>query len=272
MEKSKFRSKAILTATVIMAACLTFQDADAKRRDRNAPRTNNNTTVVSGDVSSSPQRAYAALLSQKQSLEREADNLTAQMSGAKRSRINKLTKQLDAVNAQLVVVERKMAAYPRSITDPSYRAEQEQQSSVQGDLRRELDQRTAVKMAELDFDNRPATSDDPELQRAYRLYQQYGEEAFTREEVAPHAGVAYRVQIATGLPGHTNSFRGVSDVMEVDNGKGTSVYYAGTYTSYDAAQKACREIRESTRYKDALVVAMDGNRRISIEEARRQLR
>ena len=274
MEKRKTSTKAILALTLFAAAAFMTGCTSTKRNASsfdNVPARSGgyNSSTVSDGPGNSIQKAYASLYTQQQALMRQADNLAAQMSGATRSKANKLAKELNSVKSELAVVERKMAAYPRSVTDPNYRSEQASQP-MSSDLQDKLESLTNAKIAAEDFDNKPIVSDDPELQKAYRLYQQLGDEAFTRQEAAPLTGVVFRVQIATGLPGRKSSFSGINDIYEVEGGKGLSAYYSGAYASYEAAQQACRDIRANTRYKDAFVVAMDGDKRVSLDEARRR--
>jgi|GEM_PF-3770171 len=289
MKQKKYSNRAFLLAGIFALMALAITDVHAQRRSRgnsydNTPATSNthrsggrtsntggsNNSMVSQGPGSVAQRTYASLYTQQKALIREADNLSAQISGATKSKARKLTKQLAKVNSELTIIERKISTYPRSITDPNYYAEQPAEENS-GDLQRKIESLADEKLAAQDFDNTPMVDDDPELQRAYRMYQQFGEEAFTsQEEETPRA--VYRVQIGTGLPGHASSFKGVDNVYEVDNGKGSSVYYSGSFRDLATARDACNKIKGSTRYKDAFVVAMNGDKRISLEQAKNLIR
>lgn len=247
-----------------------YAPAREDNRSAKAPRKSNNAfsnqTVISGVSSLTPaERSYLTLQSEQSSLESEISNLTNQLSGAKKGKTKKLNKKITELSSKLTAVERRMAAYPRSITHPAESVSYENEDQ---EFRRQLDEKISQKVAEQDFDNEPLEDvGDPEIEKAYKIYREGGEEAFL-DNLPEAGGVVYRVQVGSGRRNSGSSFRGVSNIKEVGRSDGTATYYSGSFKTYDQAKAACATIRSTTRYRDAFVVAMVGDKKISLSEAK----
>ncbi len=84
--------------------------------------------------------------------------------------------------------------------------------------------------------------------------------------------VVYKIQIkssANELKVTDPFFKWVKDELEMYGEKGNYKYTVGRYNSYAEAQKQANTLRKSG-YKDAFVVAFKNNKRIDINEARKQ--
>ena len=83
------------------------------------------------------------------------------------------------------------------------------------------------------------------------------------------AGVRYRVQFCTAtrdMKAGDPDLHGIKDIHVARSGK-YYMYTAGDYTTLAEARQRCNKIKESTRFKDAFVVAIYRGERITLERA-----
>ena len=86
---------------------------------------------------------------------------------------------------------------------------------------------------------------------------------------ATTSGVRYRVQFCTAtreMKAGDPDLQGIKDFHVAPSGK-FYMYTAGDYTTLADARQRCKKIKESTRFKDAFVVAIYKGERITMERA-----
>lgn len=84
-------------------------------------------------------------------------------------------------------------------------------------------------------------------------------------------GLRYRVQFCTAqrvMKAGDPDLGGIKDFHYTQTSAGYA-YSAGDYTSRQEAQKRCNTLKQTTRFKDAFVIALYNGERISMDEARR---
>lgn len=88
-------------------------------------------------------------------------------------------------------------------------------------------------------------------------------------EVAPDKEIRFRVQFASSSKKKSLAkFNDIEDVR-VYKHNGIFKYTSGNETSYDAAIRRQNELRLSKKYRDAFIVAFQGDQRIDLDEARK---
>jgi N-acetylmuramoyl-L-alanine amidase len=122
----------------------------------------------------------------------------------------------------------------------------------------------------------------------YRAFKEYKEEVERSDNKAeiykpqeppvitqkPAPVIYYRVQVAsfpTSIPSNYNKLKGLKDVREYYH-DGKYKYTEGNYKSLDEAITRQNQLKKDKKYKDAFVVAFDGDKRISIQEAEELLK
>ena len=90
-----------------------------------------------------------------------------------------------------------------------------------------------------------------------------------KQNSQPAAGVRYRVQFCTAtrdMKVGDPDLQGIKDFHAARSGK-FYMYTAGDYASLAEARQRCQKIKETTRFKDAFVVAIYKGERITMERA-----
>ena len=211
---------------------------------QNAPKplpADPNATIVRGTprskLSPAEQLAYN-LTQQRAELQEQVDLLGAELKTARGSRARKITKELDLLADQIAVIDRKLEGLPK----PGSSSTEESENKT-SDLK------------EYEFET-PATD---------RYVAQSQEQPQTDNRVS------YRIQISVTARPNESAFASLGNVQMVQRSDGKYAYYYGSYPTYTEAQNACKRLRSSSSYRDAFVVATQGTRRISMEEAARLL-
>ncbi len=84
-------------------------------------------------------------------------------------------------------------------------------------------------------------------------------------------GLRYRVQFCTAqrvMKAGDPDLGGIKDFHYTQTSAGYA-YSAGNYTTRQEAQKRCNTLKQTTRFKDAFVIAIYNGERIGMDEARR---
>lgn len=260
----------ILASTIALICFVLPSNAEVLSSVKNQVQ---QTNVASVSGTNSADQVYRNLLAEQAVVGEQISALSLSLHTASASKAKKINKELAILTDQLVVIERKLAAFPVSVVNPSVR-------TTSGDVDQAfintMDSVAAVRIAQSNpFQGR--LSSDPDLERMYRAY--ISENGGNMPSVAMVDGLSitttqmnsaatgdkvYRVMIAIGqsqLP--MSSFNSLGDVIEqrVANGY---VYYQGAYSSLSEAQTACNRILAAGKFRDAFVVAMVGNRRVPL--------
>lgn len=247
--------------TLTLLCLITVNYASAQKRRSNTI-VDANQTVVTSQAGSYTDREYGTLTAQRESIQCQIDLLSAQLQSSSKSKAKKLTKQLNALADEMSQLERRMEAYPESVRNPGTASAATAESIDQD---REFERQLQAKAEELNRatdESQFLRSDDPEIAKAYRQYQNHGDDYDPSDNETPR--ILYHVQVGQGKRGQRTSFRGINNVSEIPQPNGTSCYYAGSYPTLSEAKRACSTIRSSTRYRDAFVVATDNGKRIPI--------
>lgn len=267
--------KSLIVYIISIGIALYSLPCDAKR----PVKTFGAVAAVAG--TNSVAQLYAELKRQQVEIGSRIADLSTQLHTASKSKAKKITKQINLLTDELVAVERRLAAFPVSVTDPSSRP-----NTIDHDkklFRQELDSIAAIRVAQSDpFAGR--LSSDPQLDKMYRDYlassggkvikveEEHNQlEAESKSQSSTFkndnipAGTVYRVMIAiskTKIP--TSQFSSLDNVLEQSMPSGGYVYYQGSYESIDQAQQACNKILAARHFRDAFVVAMNGTRRVPL--------
>lgn len=219
--------------------------------------------------SSTQKGVYNSLLIDQTNLSEQIGILSSQLQGVSAGKAKKISNQINDLTAKLAAVERQMDAFPESIKNPNY------QPVV------EVDEVFAKKMDALASQMNAATdpyagtiSSDPELEALYR--QHLSENGYSTHSGGSISGASrsisgsdaltYRVMIAiskSALP--KSAFTGLSDILEQRTSNGGVIYYQGSYQSKSEADRACTSILAAHKFRDAFVVAMEGDRRVPLK-------
>ena len=90
-----------------------------------------------------------------------------------------------------------------------------------------------------------------------------------KKEVAPDQVIRFRVQFASSSKKKSlEKFNNIEDVRVYEH-NGAFKYTSGNESSYDAAIRRQNELRLTKKYKDAFIVAFQGDERIVLNEARK---
>lgn len=222
--------------------------------------------VATSSGTQSTQQVYNNLLDQQQNIGLQISTLSLQLHSASASKGRKITHQINLLNDNLVVIERKLAAFPSKYTGVS-NPNAEHIATVDRSFADQLDSIATVRVAA----NNPFAgqlSQDPELDRMYRAYlKTYGDgTSYSNQVAGDRKGVVYRVMVSISKARLSLAqFAGVPDVMEQAMPSGGYAYYSGQYGSLDEAQGACDQILSRHKFRNAFVVAMEGNRRVPIK-------
>ena len=115
------------------------------------------------------------------------------------------------------------------------------------------------------------------IYRAFKEYKMAAEDPSNKARIAkgskaadsPKQNISYRVQFASSSKEKpTSKFRELDDV-KVYKHNGIYKYTSGNERSYQEAIKLQNKIRLNRKYRDAFIVAFDGEERIDVNEARR---
>lgn len=238
------------------------------KKSRNAPLQN---TPLSGlGVGSQTRRDLEVLQAKKSELEMKIENLTKNINDSKESKARKYRKELLAAQSEFDAVTRIISNYPQSMTDPSF--EHVEPATETDAIRIQMEQKAEQKMAEMENADILEDETDPEIRRAYQKFQNTGGyDDDQGDNVRPEV-TYFTVQIGSGKSGQAKTFRGLTETVEEHRVKNSHAYTTGRYTSLSQAKSVCQEIKSSTRYRDAYVVAFSNGERVSLDEAARLLR
>ena len=90
-----------------------------------------------------------------------------------------------------------------------------------------------------------------------------------KKEVKPGQAIYFRVQFASSSKKKSiEKFNDIEDVRVYEH-NGSFKYTSGNEASYDAAIRRQNELRLSKKYRDAFIVAFQGDKRIDLDEARK---
>lgn len=212
-----------------------------------------NATVVRGTPRSrlSPAEQLIFNLNQRRAeLQKQVDLLGGELKTARGSRARKITKELNILADQIDVIDRKLAAVPKTPTIPeAYSSGRPFSHFVDSLVDKRIEEEGYVK----------GPSDTPA----------------TDNYVAPSGSataeyrIVYRVQVGVTAQPNEAAYSGLAGVKMLQRPDGKYAYYYGGYPNYAEAQAACKRVRTNSKYRDAFVVAMQGTRRIGIQEAMR---
>lgn len=210
-------------------------------------------TVGSGTTKS----VYAALLKEQTLLSEQIGVLSTQLQGASKAKAKKISAQINDLTSKLGAVQRRLDSFPESIKNPGNTV-----MEVDEEFNRQMDALAAQMNAAADpFAGQ--ISSDPELEAMYR---QYLSENNNGAVINAGDGLVYRVMIAiskNALP--KSAFKGLTDILEQRMNNGGVIYYQGSYATQQDAQNACNMILSQRKFRDAFVVAMQGDRRVPIK-------
>lgn len=254
------------------------KDKSARRAGVAVAATGNGGAVASNDATVSAgsktqsQRNYELLFAEAQQLNDDINYLNQQLlGGLSRGKSKKVTNELGVLAGQLSAVERKMAAYPKSVIVPGYVDPAENAAKEQ--FRQELVQKAEQSRGRGGAHGAFSASDfdsiaDPEIRRAYQMYAgaPVSSSPSSTSSAAALNKVVYSVQVGVGRAGNAAAYHGLSGVREL-NGPNGAIYYTGQYSSLAQAKAACRQVRSMGRYNDAFVIAIMNQRRISLKQA-----
>ncbi len=192
-------------------------------------------------VASSIEGQFNTLLSEKAFVEEKIAAVQLEQQGASKSKTRRLDKDLQELNEELDVINRKISTFPRSLRDPEYVADDsKEKAAFLAELQQEIDARIAAQNHAI------------ESQRA-------------AAQEAEQGNITYRVMIAISQsPLSASDFVGLKDIIEQRMSDGSIVYYQGAYSTQEQAQRACRAILAQQTFRDAFVVAMDGYTRVEM--------
>ncbi|MEG3048383.1 MAG: hypothetical protein RR872_07110 [Mucinivorans sp.] len=241
--------------------------AHAKR-----PLTKPNQMAISG--SNTARQVCRDLQKEQLELGNQISALSISLHTASKSSARKITNQINLITDKLAIIERKLAAFPVSVTDSTI-----VKPKVKDDasFRRSLDSIASLRVAE----SNPFVghlSNDPELDRMYRDYlsvngnnvpmvnlDQTGDYEQNDDQAANIKGRVYRVMVAiSGSKLSRSALSSLTEVIEQRMPSGGYIYYQGNYATRAAADAACNKILSARHFRDAFVVAMVGNRRVPL--------
>lgn len=232
--------------------------------------------VATHSGAQSTQQVYNSLLEEQSQIGEQISNLSLQLHSVSPSKGKKISHQINLLNDELVVVERKLAAFPSKYTGAINPAATDG-AATDDAFRKQLDSLATLRVAESNpFSGQ--LSADPELDKMYRAYlKMYGDGATITQQTAVLTNpsrsiveskeVVYRVMVAISkVRLSTSEFVGIPDVVEQTMPVGGYAYYSGQYSSIGQAQGACDQILAHHKFRDAFVVAMEGGRRVPIKK------
>lgn len=243
---------ATTTAVAATVVALPSQEKESKpAKTKKVSKAELGSSVTVAATGATTKSSYAVLQNEQMLLSEKISILSSEFQGASKSKARKISKQINDLTLQLTAVERRMDSYPESIRNPSSVTF----AQIDDQFARELDAKVAARVAA----SNPYAgqlSSDPELEKIYRQALKSGK---------AEAGITYRVMISISksvLPKST--FNGLTDIVEQRMANGNIAYYQGAYTSRDEAETACRKILAARKFRDAFVVAMQGDRRVEL--------
>lgn len=235
---------------------LSYQQAGAGSCPAAAPKNKEwadpNATVVRGNPRAqlSPAEQLTFNLNERKSeLQQEVDLLGAKLKTARGSRAKKITKELDILADQIDVIDRKLAAVPKTQTIPEAYSSGKPFSNFVDSL---VDKR-------IETEGYVRSSDTPATDNY----------ASPSSSAGADRRIVYRVQVGLTMRPNEAAYSSLPGVKMRQRPDGKYAYYYGGYPNYAEAQAACKRVRANARYRDAFVVAMQGTRRISVQEAAR---
>lgn len=210
-----------------------------------------NATVVRGtprsQLSSAEQLAYS-LRERKVDLQEQIDLLGSELQTARGAQARKITREMELLADQIAVIDRKLEGLPKvgPETGPatSSRVAASQKRDSLGAARTTLQGDGSAAASGNQMGDQRAEKGDP---------------------------VVYRVQLAAVIRPRAGAFSSLVGVKMVRRPEGLYAYYYGEFANYTDAEDACRRLRTQPQYRDAFVVATQGDRRISLQEAARLL-
>lgn len=119
----------------------------------------------------------------------------------------------------------------------------------------------------------PAKTETPAAQAKPETKTEQKPAPAKKDEVKAATGVGFYVQLCasrTRIPASDARFGGHKGKVVERHTDGWYKYYLGGYTSLDEAVKARDEVKKGN-FRDAFVIALDGDKQITIDEARRRV-
>lgn len=211
------------------------------------------TTAPAGIGQSTAIKVFNSLSRQKVALQQQADALGRQLATTNgKGKKKKITRQIDEIASQIRGVDSRIEALPRSVRmgENSSAAEK---AAAQQMVNSMIDERLKAQ----GISEKPSfdilDTEEPVQQQQYKP--------------APASSLRYHVQLSAVRQPNLSAFRSLKGVSESRLSSGMYVYYYGSYATKADAENACRRIKSTTSYRDAFVVATDGDKRISLSAA-----
>lgn len=209
-------------------------------------------TAPAGIGQSTAIKAFNSLSRQKVALQQQADALGRQLATTNgKGKKKKITRQIDEIAAQIRGVDSRIEALPRSVRMGENSSEAEK-AAAQQMVNSMIDERLKAQ----GINEKPSFDI---LDTEEPVQQQY--------QPAPASSLRYRVQLAAVRQPNLSAFRSLKGVTEGRSSSGMYVYYYGSYATKADAEAACQRVKSTTSYRDAFVVATDGDKRISLSAA-----
>lgn len=209
-------------------------------------------TAPAGIGQSTAIKAFNSLSRQKVALQQQADALGRQLATTNgKGKKKKITRQIDEIASQIRGVDSRIEALPRSVRMGENSSEAEK-AAAQQMVNSMIDERLKAQ----GIDEKPSFDI---LDTEEPVQQQY--------QPAPASSLRYRVQLAAVRQPNLSAFRSLKGVTEGRSSSGMYVYYYGSYATKADAEAACQRVKSTTSYRDAFVVATDGDKRISLSAA-----
>lgn len=216
----------------------------------------NSTTVrtSSGSKRTVAQQTILTLAERKVELQAQQSRLGKELPLARRSQAKKISKELETVSSDIEVINRKIASMPKSVRD-----------GLEGDFGTVAELHDTADSLFAARERAAATPVRPQVEEP----EDEEESEYQQPSTAQSSAVTYRVQLSVVSRPNPSAFAGMSNVKEIVRPDGKYAYYYGSYSTLSEAQAACKRLRASSKFRDAFVVALAGNRRITLDEAAR---
>lgn len=259
----------LLTAVLtLLSSALTaqnrqFEDSSTGKAKTAKSKKQKNTEPVTVHSTSG---AYAALLGEQQQLANQIETLSITLLDSKKSKVKKISKEINSLTNEIEIIERKLATYPIEIRDPGY----QRPTEIDAAFNTKLDQLTDLRISQTD-PYAEQISRDPEIENLYRNYLKtngyiplYKSIDGKLIEITDET-ITYRIMIAISRqPIKSSTFGSMSDILEQRMPNGSIIYYQGAYKTKTEANEACNEILSKGKARDSFVVAMRGGERIPL--------
>lgn len=261
---STARNILITLGSIVLALSFSHSDVNAKSRKKqqlNFEAASEasvqgqelpSSTAPAGVGQSTAIKALSSLNRQKASLQQQANSLGQQLGMTRGSgKKKKITREMEQIATQIKAIDRKIEALPRSVRMGE--SSDEAEKAAAKDL---VNSMIESKLKAQGMTERPNFDllDEPEPQ-------------ITQRPVQVASPICYRVQLAAVSKPNISAFRNIPNVEQDRTANGMYVYYHGSFATQSEAEQACRQIRTTTSYRDAFVIATENGQRISLSQA-----